>query len=164
MRQILSTNIAALVARVLKDTGLDPSLLELEITESLFLKNAEHGIKALRDLKAQGVKLAIDDFGTGYSSLTYIKQFPVDILKIDRSFIRDITEDPANGAIIPAIIAMGQGLNLEVVAEGVENEIQRSYLSSLGCDSFQGYFFSKPLPAKEITTLLRRVEPVSQIH
>ena len=155
VRQIRSTNIAELVAKVLDDIGLAPELLELEITESLFLKDVEHAIIALQDLKAQGVKLAIDDFGTGYSSLTYLKLFPIDILKIDRSFIRDITGEPASGAIVPAIIAMGHGLNLEVVAEGVENEVQRKYLSDLGCDGFQGYYFSKPLPVREVSNLLQ---------
>ena len=154
VRQIQSTNIVELVAKVLKETGLDPQLLELEITETLFLKDAEHAIMVLRNLKALGIKLAIDDFGSGYSSLNYIKQFPIDILKIDRSFICDISQEPTDGVIVPAIIAMGHGLNLEVVAEGVESEIQRNYLSTLGCDGFQGFYFSKPLSAQAVTNLL----------
>ena len=154
VRQIQNPNIVALVAKILKETGLNPQLLELEITESLFIKNAEHAITVLRELKAIGVKLAIDDFGSGYSSLSYIKKFPVDILKIDQSFICDISQDLTDKAILPAIIAMGHGLNLEVVAEGVENEIQRNYLTTLGCDGFQGFYFSKPLPAQMVTNLL----------
>ena len=153
--QIRSSNFVELVAKVLKDTKLDPELLELEITESLFLKDADQAITTLRDLNALGVKLAIDDFGTGYSSLAYINRFPIDILKIDQSFIREITGEPTGEAIVPAIIAMGHGLNLEVIAEGVENEVQRKYLSALGCDGFQGYYFSKPLPARGVSNLLR---------
>jgi diguanylate cyclase (GGDEF)-like protein/PAS domain S-box-containing protein len=154
VRQIQSTNIVELVANVLKKTGLEPQLLELEITESIFLKDAEHAIMILRALKAIGVKLAIDDFGSGYSSLSYLKQFPVDILKIDRSFISDINLEPTDGVLVPAIIAMGHGLNLEVVAEGVESEVQRDYLSTLGCDGFQGFYFSKPIPTEMVTKLL----------
>ena len=153
--QIRSSNFVELVAKVLKDTKLDPELLELEITESLFLKDADQAITTLRDLNALGVKLAIDDFGTGYSSLAYINRFPIDILKIDQSFIPEITGGPTGEAIVPAIIAMGHGLNLEVIAEGVENEVQRKYLSALGCDGFQGYYFSKPLPARGVSNLLR---------
>ncbi len=146
---------------MLKATGLNPELLELEITESLFLKDSEHAIQVLRELKTLGIKLAIDDFGAGYSSLSYLKQFPVDILKIDQSFIHDISEDPIGSAFIPAIIAMGHGLNLEVIAEGVENELQRKYLSELGCDSFQGYCYSKPLSANAATDLLHNNNPLS---
>lgn len=161
VRQI-TTHCIESISNVLKETGLNPELLELEITESLFLNNSEHVIKVLQELKKLGIKLAIDDFGTGYSSLTYLKQFPVDILKIDQSFIHDIGGDPIGSAFIPAIIAMGHRLNLEVVAEGVENKIQRNYLSKSGCDSFQGYCFSKPLSANAATILLRNNNPLSQ--
>jgi diguanylate cyclase (GGDEF)-like protein/PAS domain S-box-containing protein len=154
VRQI-TTHCIESISNVLKETGLNPELMELEITESLFLNDSEHVIMVLRELKKLGVKLAIDDFGAGYSSLTYLKQFPVDILKIDQSFIHDIGGDPIGSAFIPAIIAMGHRLNLEVVAEGVENKIQRNYLNESGCDSFQGYCFSKPLSANAATNLLR---------
>ena len=157
--QILNANITELIAKVLRDTGLPPEYLELEITESIFLKDAEYAIIKLKELKAMGIKLAIDDFGTGYSSLTYIKRFPIDILKIDKSFIRDISGESVAEAIIPAIITMGHGLNLEVIAEGVEQEIQLKYLRALGCDSFQGYYFSQPLPEKAVNNLLYKKKP-----
>jgi len=157
--QILNANITELIAKVLRDTGLPPEFLELEITESIFLKDAEHAIIKLQELKAMGIKLAIDDFGTGYSSLTYIKRFPIDILKIDKSFISDISGESVAEAIIPAIITMGHGLNLEVIAEGVEQEIQLKYLRALGCDSFQGYYFSQPLPEKAVNNLLYKKKP-----
>ncbi len=141
VRQIRNAHFAELVANVLTETGMNPGLLELEITESLFLKDAEHAVKVLQELKTQGVKLAIDDFGTGYSSLTYIKQFPIDILKIDRSFIHDITEKSAGGAIVSAIITMGHGLDLEVIAEGVEHEVQRRLFKCFRLPQFSGLLF-----------------------
>jgi|GEM_PF-3543439 len=153
-RQILSDGLVKLVAGILKETDLSPERLELEITENLFHQNAEQAIKVLQDLKALGVKLTIDDFGSGYSSLAFINQFPVDIIKIDKSFIDDITSESADIPIVPAIIAMCHGLNLEVTAEGVESEIQRDHLNSLECDSFQGFIFSKPLPSRATTKLL----------
>lgn len=153
-RQVRSVNIVELVKKVLQDTQLQPQHLELDITETLFSRDAEHAIIALRNLKKLGVKLAIDDFGTGYSSLVYIKRLPIDILKIDRSFIHDIIDDPVNAAIVPAIVAVGRKLNLEVIAEGVENETQRQYLKNLACGGFQGYLFCKPLPAPQMTEFL----------
>ena len=140
---------------MLRQTQLKPDTLELEITESIFLHDIEHAIATLRALKALGVKLAIDDFGTGYCSLTYIKRFPIDILKIDRSFVHDLNSDLVNSAIVPTIITMAHSLSLDVVAEGVEDETQRDYLTSLGCTDFQGYLFSKPLPEAEATALLK---------
>ncbi len=136
--------------RILNATGLDPKYLELEMTESLLLHNAEENIAVLRKLGKDGVRIAVDDFGTGYSSLAYLRQLPIDTLKIDRSFVRDIESDPEDAAIIQAIIAMGHSLGLQVTAEGVESLGQLQALARLGCDEYQGYLFSKPLPAVEV--------------
>jgi EAL domain-containing protein (putative c-di-GMP-specific phosphodiesterase class I) len=138
------------LTRILNSTGLDPQYLELEMTESLLLHNAEENIAVLRKLGKEGVRIAVDDFGTGYSSLAYLRQLPIDTLKIDRSFVRDIESDPEDVAIIQAIVAMGHSLGLQVTAEGVESLGQLQSLARLGCDEYQGYLFSKPLPAVEI--------------
>ena len=144
-----------LIRGVLRDTGLESQYLELELTESLLLSNADVTFAVLRDLNAMGLKLAIDDFGTGYSSLSYLKQFPVSKLKIDRSFIRDIALNPDDAAITTAIISMAKSLNLKVIAEGVENEAQMSFLRAHHCDEIQGYYFSKPLLPSEVADKLR---------
>jgi EAL domain-containing protein (putative c-di-GMP-specific phosphodiesterase class I) len=138
------------LSRILNATGLDPRFLELEMTESLLVQNAEENIAVLRRLGQDGVRIAVDDFGTGYSSLSYLRQLPIDTLKIDRSFVRDIETDPEDMAIIQAIIAMAHSLGLQVTAEGVETRGQLEALERLGCDEYQGYLFSKPLPAEEI--------------
>jgi diguanylate cyclase (GGDEF)-like protein/PAS domain S-box-containing protein len=138
------------LSRVLSATGLEPRYLELEMTESLLIQNAEENIATLRKLGQEGMRIAVDDFGTGYSSLQYLRQLPVDTLKIDRSFVRDIESDPEDAAIIQAIMAMGHSLGLHVTAEGVENRGQLEALSRMGCDEYQGFLFSKPLPAVEI--------------
>jgi diguanylate cyclase (GGDEF)-like protein/PAS domain S-box-containing protein len=138
------------ITRILNATGLDPNYLELEMTESLLLHNAEENIAVMRKLGKDGVRIAVDDFGTGYSSLAYLRQLPIDALKIDRSFVRDIESDPEDVAIIQAIVAMGHSLNLQVTAEGVESLGQLQALAKLGCDEYQGYLFSRPLPAVEI--------------
>ena len=143
------------VSRVLSETGLACQYLELEVTESLLLSNADMTSSVLRELKGMGLKLAIDDFGTGYSSLSYLKQFPFSKLKIDRSFIRDVAVNSDDAAITTAIISMAKSLSLKVIAEGVENEAQMSFLRKLGCEEIQGYYFSKPLTAEEISTKLR---------
>ena len=136
--------------RTLSATGLDPRYLELEMTETLLLHNAEENIAVLRKLGKDGVRIAVDDFGTGYSSLAYLRQLPIDTLKIDRSFVRNIESDPEDAAIIQAVVAMGHSLELQVTAEGVESMGQLQALQRLGCDEYQGYLFSKPLPAVEI--------------
>ena len=138
------------ITRILNSTGLDPRFLELEMTESLLVHNVEESIAVLRRLGQNGVRIAVDDFGTGYSSLSYLRQLPIDTLKIDRSFVRDIETDPEDRAIIQAIIAMAHSLNLQVTAEGVETRGQLDALARLGCDEYQGYLFSKPLPPVEI--------------
>lgn len=134
---------------VLDQTGLDPRFLELEMTESLLLNNVEENAAALRRLGKLGVHIAVDDFGTGYSSLAYLKQLPIDSLKVDRTFVRDIESDPDDAAIIGAVIAMAHGLKLRVTAEGVETHGQLEALRALNCDEYQGYLLSKPIPADE---------------
>jgi EAL domain-containing protein (putative c-di-GMP-specific phosphodiesterase class I) len=136
------------------DTGLDPKFIELELTESMLVQNTEVAIRRLNALKSLGVEIAIDDFGTGYSSLSYLQQFPFDILKIDRCFIRNITENPNNAAITKAIIAMAKSLNLKLVAEGVETEAELSFVRQNQCDGMQGYLFSRPVPAEDFKQLL----------
>ncbi|MGA2225839.1 MAG: bifunctional diguanylate cyclase/phosphodiesterase, partial [Syntrophobacteraceae bacterium] len=148
-------SLVASITRALKESGLDSSLLEIELTESAIMKNMEESSSILRELKQMGLRVAIDDFGTGYSSLAYLKRFPLDILKIDRSFIRDIPGDRDNEAIAAAIIAMAHSLNLEVIAEGVETEIQLAFVREHGCDAVQGYFYSPALPGEEIKEFLR---------
>lgn len=137
-------DVPAMVSKVLQETNLEAHYLELEITESIIMQNPDEAAATLRKLKEMGVRLAIDDFGTGYSSLSYLKRFPIDRLKIDQSFVRDITTDPDDAAIAMAVIAMAHSLNLKVVAEGVETEAQLSYLHRRQCDEFQGYYFSRP--------------------
>ena len=135
--------------RILGETGLDPSLLDLELTENIVLENAEAVARDLQRLRDLGVKISIDDFGTGYSSLTYVKQFPVDRLKIDQCFIRNLTSDPNDAVIIRTIVSLGHSLELEVVAEGVESREQMQLLRFEGCHEMQGYYFAKPMPAAE---------------
>ena len=135
-------------------TGLEPALLELEITESMVMQNVQRAIKLLTALRARGVRLAIDDFGTGYSSMSMMKQFPIDIIKIDRSFVRDLEKNPQDRAITTAIISMGKALGLNIVAEGVETEAQSDFLRGDFCDELQGYLFSRPVSPAEIVALV----------
>lgn len=144
------------VIRVIQETGIEPSSLELEITESILMQNISTAVATLQKLSALGIKISIDDFGTGYSSLSYIKKLPIDIIKIDKTFVRDITTDRDDAAIVSAIIAMARSLRLTVIAEGVETQEQFDFLGAQGCDAIQGYFFSKPLPADEVFELLRK--------
>ena len=148
-----------LIGKVLEETSLASRYLELELTESLLLSNAHVTFSVLQELRAMGLKLAIDDFGTGYSSLSYLKQFPVSKLKIDRSFVRDVAVNPDDAAITTAIIGMAKSLSLKVIAEGVENEAQMSFLRLHQCDEIQGYYFSKPLAADKVVDKLRADYP-----
>ena len=159
MRQLNDEGLAREIESVLRETGMDSSLLELEITESMIMHNAERAVKILSTIKALGVRLAIDDFGTGYSSLAHLKRFPIDTLKVDRSFIREIPSDAEDRAIAEAIIAMGKTLSLTVVAEGVETPEQQAFLSDRACDEMQGYYFSTPVPAQEFAALLSSYTP-----
>lgn len=152
--QFRQENFSQLIRRVLAETGLAPHLLELELTETLLLSNADRIFVVLQELKALGLKLAIDDFGTGYSSLSYLRQFPVDKLKIDRSFIRDIAINPDDAAITGAIIGIAREMNIKVIAEGVENEAQLSFLRAHQCGGFQGYYYSQPLTVDKLAARL----------
>jgi diguanylate cyclase (GGDEF)-like protein/PAS domain S-box-containing protein len=153
--QFRQEGFCGLIRRVLHETGLAPQYLELELTESLLLANAEVMFSVVHGLKAMGVTLAIDDFGTGYSNFTSLRQFGVTKLKIDRSFIRDVEVKPDDAAITTAIISMAKSLNLKVIAEGVENEAQLSFLREHHCDEIQGYYFSKPLAVDKVVDKLR---------
>jgi len=162
-RQFADENLLEDIATVLREVGMKPELLELELTESMVMQNAERAGKVLAALKKLGVRLAIDDFGVGYSSLTHLKRFPIDTLKVDRSFIRDIPQDSEDKAITQAIITMGRSLDLTVVAEGVETLEQQTFLRDHDCDELQGFFFSKPIPSEQFAELLRqRVEASKQ--
>jgi EAL domain-containing protein (putative c-di-GMP-specific phosphodiesterase class I) len=143
-----------MVTTALRDYGVAAHMLELEITESAAMQNAEATSATLHKLKAIGVSIAIDDFGTGYSSLSYLKRFPIDSLKIDRSFVTELPGNQDDVSIAQAVITMGHALRLKIVAEGVENEAQLDFLAANLCDEMQGYFFSRPLPAGQCTQLI----------
>ncbi len=148
--QIYHGNLVSTVRQILVETGLPPAGLELEVTESHLVENTETVLDRFRQLKALGVKFAIDDFGTGYSNLSYLKRFPIDKLKIDQSFVRDIVEDPDDLSIAHAVVSMGHSLRLTVIAEGVENQEVARLLRDMACDEVQGYFFARPMPAAQI--------------
>jgi diguanylate cyclase (GGDEF)-like protein len=153
-RQFQQPNLTEEIAEVLEETGLDAKYLELEITESNAMQNAENTIYTLRELKALGVRIAMDDFGTGYSSLSYLKRFPIDTLKLDQSFVREITTDASDAAIATAVIAMAHSLDLRVIGEGVETEEQFAFLKKQKCDYIQGYLFSPPQAAEALEAYL----------
>ncbi|HWQ94028.1 MAG TPA: EAL domain-containing protein [Gammaproteobacteria bacterium] len=155
--QFRQPDFAETIARILRETGLDAGWegLELELTESLLINNVEETIKTLCKLHAMNIKVSIDDFGTGYSSLNYLKRFPLYGLKIDQSFVRDLSINPEDAAIVAAIIALGHSLKLNVIAEGVETLEQLKFLRELKCDEMQGYLFSPPMPAADVAALLR---------
>jgi EAL domain-containing protein (putative c-di-GMP-specific phosphodiesterase class I) len=161
----VSVNVSALqfqqvdfndrVAQVLREHALPAELLELELTESILVHDANDALTRLQQLSDMGVKLAIDDFGTGYSSLAYLKRFPIDRLKIDRSFVKGVPTDESDGAIVRAIVQLAQALKMKVIAEGVETEPQRAFLAELGCDEFQGFLFAPALDAPSFEERLR---------
>ena len=157
-RQFRQKNLIGMIEQALCDTGLAPALLELELTEGMLMHHAEDTVQTLARLDEMGVRLAIDDFGTGYSSLSYLKRFPIHTLKIDRSFVQDLSTDPDDAAIVTAIVAMARGLNLNVTAEGVETEAQAAFLRSLSCDLAQGFHFGRPMPAADFTLRLGAAE------
>ena len=155
MRQFLQADLLAVVDEALADSQLDASYLELEITESVAMSNARQTIETMNALKQRGVHISIDDFGTGYSSLSYLTRFPIDAVKIDRSFIHDLSSSSDAAAIVTATIRLAHAMNLSVVAEGVETEQQRDFLLKYGCDVLQGYLYSRPIPPDEYAVLMR---------
>jgi len=153
-RQFEQKNLKGAVGQILGDTKVDPSLIEFEITESLLMNDPEGAARTLHDLKDSGVKLSMDDFGTGYSSLGYLKRFPIDTLKIDRTFVRDLSTDAADATLTPAIINLAQNPRLNLVAETVDTEAQLAFLCLNGCDEMQGYLFARPTTAVECGRML----------
>jgi EAL domain-containing protein (putative c-di-GMP-specific phosphodiesterase class I) len=158
--QLAHRSFVPTVAAVLADTGLEPHTLCLEITETTIMADTEAAADTLRAIRALGVHLAIDDFGTGYSSLTYLRRFPVETLKIDRSFVAGIGRDHEDEAIVDMVLSLGRALGLQVVAEGVETADQLDRLRQLGCDLMQGYYYGKPMPPEKIEDFLRQRQPV----
>ena len=145
--------------QIIKETGVNPEYLVFELTEGIVIENIEDTINKMNSLKNMGIRISIDDFGTGYSSLAYLKQLPIDQLKINNEFVRDINTDPNDAIIVDTIISMAKHLGLDVVAEGVETDSQLQFLDEKGCQIFQGYYFSVPLPkGKFINYLSRRIE------
>jgi len=155
-RQFADDSLPQDIRAVLEETGMKPELLELELTESMVMRNAERATRLLGQIKKMGVRIAIDDFGVGYSSLAQIKRFPIDTLKVDRSFIRDLERNAEDRAITEAIISMGKTLSLTVVAEGVETQEQQTFLTDHACDAMQGYYFSKPIDHDEFASFVRK--------
>ncbi|MEO5573969.1 MAG: bifunctional diguanylate cyclase/phosphodiesterase, partial [Gammaproteobacteria bacterium] len=163
-KQFLQEGFVAAVAATIRRHNIDAELLEIEITESSLMSNTEETHAILRELNALGVSISIDDFGTGYSSLAYLRRFPIDKLKIDMAFIRDITTNADDAAITVAIISMAHILKLTVIAEGVESEEQLEFLRRHGCDEFQGYYLSRPLPVVDLEKLHRKTSAASSPH
>jgi len=164
--QFLHPGLVQTVAQTLAQTGIDPQCVELEITESVLMRNADTTIMTLQALKSMGVKISVDDFGTGYSSLSYLRRFPIDILKIDRSFSSEVISDVESAAIVQAIGALARGLGLVTVAEGVETAEQLDFFRQQNCDRVQGFLFSAPRSVADITELLdaRLARPVRSQH
>jgi len=161
VRQFSRPDFVEYVLATLARTGANPNNLKLELTESMLVSNMHDVISKMNALKSHGLSLSLDDFGTGYSSLSYLKDLPLDQLKIDRAFVKDILEDVASASIAQTVISLGRAMGLSVIAEGVETEEQREFLSSLGTHSFQGYLYSRPLPLEEFERLwLNSVRPV----
>jgi EAL domain-containing protein (putative c-di-GMP-specific phosphodiesterase class I) len=154
--QFRQPDFVAQVMAIVERSGVQPARLKLELTESMLVKDVEDVIGKMSQLQARGVGFSLDDFGTGYSSLSYLKRLPLDQLKIDQSFVRDLLSDPNDMAIARTVVSLGQSLGLSVIAEGVETEGQRNWLSANGCHAFQGYLFSKPLPIAEFEAFTRR--------
>jgi diguanylate cyclase len=158
-KDFLSSVRAALIS-----TGMDPRNLELELTETVLMQDAESAVQTLRALKAIGAQLAVDDFGVGYSSFSYLRKFPLDALKVDRSFINGISSNPHNATILSALIGIGKSLNQRVVAEGVETEEQLHFLQKQGCGEGQGYFFCLPIIAEKFAQFLERGITEAVVH
>jgi EAL domain-containing protein (putative c-di-GMP-specific phosphodiesterase class I) len=161
-RQLQQPTFSSEVSAVLAATGLAPELLTLELTESVLMQDAEAAIAMLSELKSLGVRLAIDDFGTGYSSLNYLRRFPIDELKIDRSFVASLNDGPTQSAVVLSILRLSETLHLETVAEGIEEPSQLAVLRDLGADLGQGYLFARPLDVGAVTTLIEADEPLGE--
>jgi EAL domain-containing protein (putative c-di-GMP-specific phosphodiesterase class I) len=146
------------VLTIIGKTGARPDRLKLELTESVLVDNVQDIIEKMWALKEKGIVFALDDFGIGYSSLSYLKRLPLDQLKIDRSFVRDVLVDPNDAVIARTIVALGRSLDLSVIAEGVETEAQRDFLAAAGCYAYQGYYFCRPLPVEDLEAMLTRLE------
>jgi EAL domain-containing protein (putative c-di-GMP-specific phosphodiesterase class I) len=158
-RQFQQHNLPKIVEDILQETGLNPKWLSIEITESIAMQDLNLAVKMIEKLKEIGIEVSLDDFGTGYSSLNYLKKLPIDVLKIDKSFVRDISEECDELKIIKAVIMLAHSMNLKVVAEGVETHEQLKFLKGHSCDRAQGYLFSKPLPPAELENLLKNSTP-----
>ena len=156
-KQLRQSNLQQIIKNILKETGMPVQYLGIELTESAIILEHDMALDRLNKIKALGIKLSLDDFGTGYSSLSYLKRFPIDTLKIDRAFIKDIKTDHEDATLVKAIIAMGHGLGMDIIAEGVELQEQLEFLGANACDAIQGFLFSKPLPANEIEPLLPKL-------
>jgi len=160
-RQFRRNNLLQVVAHVLSSTGLAPEFLDLELTESMIMENASSSIETLEALKMMGIKISVDDFGTGYSSLSYLKRFPIDVLKVDGSFIREVATNSDDAAITSAIIAMAQSLKIDVIAEGVETPEQMHFLITQGCTKMQGYMFGRPMSAAQFEQRAREQQLIA---
>jgi EAL domain-containing protein (putative c-di-GMP-specific phosphodiesterase class I) len=156
-KQFRQTDFVAQIQNAIKRHAINPTLLKLELTESLLLENIEETIATMSTLKEIGIMFSLDDFGTGYSSLQYLKRLSLDQIKIDQSFVRDLASDSSDRAIVSTIIAMAHGLNLDVIAEGVETDDQRQFLKNAGCLQYQGYLFGRPIPIEQFDAQLRSV-------
>jgi EAL domain-containing protein (putative c-di-GMP-specific phosphodiesterase class I) len=155
--QFMHGDLVGLVHSILLETGLQPGRLELEITEGVLIEDFDRGVALLRRLKALGVRISMDDFGSGYSSLTYLQAFPFDKIKIDRAFVINLGLNPQSAAIVRAVIGLGHGLDVAIVAEGVETHEQLCFLASEGCDGVQGYFIGRPAPIAQYAALVGRI-------
>jgi EAL domain-containing protein (putative c-di-GMP-specific phosphodiesterase class I) len=154
-RQLQQEDLVNRITKILLETGVAPHQVQLEITEGAVLKNVDHIIATLNQLRAMGISIALDDFGTGYSSLSYLKRFPIHAVKIDRSFVRDLEHDASDATIVSTVIAMAENMGLTVIAEGVETEFQLAFLRERGCEEFQGNLVSEPVTPGELTDILR---------
>ncbi len=154
--QFTQMNFVKKVRDILNRTEMAGECLELELTEGILMQDIELTINVLSELRSMGVRISIDDFGTGYSSMSYLKKFPLDVLKIDRSFIKDLPHDPKDSAIVTAIAEMARGLSLEIIAEGIENNEQNEFIKKVGCESMQGFYIQKPVSATFISKIVKQ--------